>query len=61
MIGKIYEKIDNSFGYIIDEKGNLYLFSFNDILDDTKIEVGTKVYFKPINDKILRASFISKI
>lgn len=61
MIGKIYEKIDDNFGYIIDENGNLYLFNTNDILDDTKIIVGTEVYFKPIEDRILMASYISKV
>lgn len=61
MIGKIYKKIDNDFGYIIDEEGNQYLFSINDILDDTEIIVGTKVLFKPEKDKIFKATYISKI
>ena len=61
MIGKIYKKIDNDFGYIIDEEGNQYLFSVNDILDDTEIIVGTEVYFKPEKDEILKATYISKI
>lgn len=61
MIGKIYKKIDNDFGYIIDEEGNQYLFSVNDILDDTEIIVGTEVYFKPEKDKIFKATYISKI
>lgn len=61
MIGKIYKKIDNNFGYIIDEEGNLYLFNTNDILDDTEIIVGTEVYFKPEKDKILMATYISKV
>ena len=61
MIGKIYKKIDNDFGYIIDDEGNLYLFSVNDILDDTKIVVGIEVYFKPEKDKILMATYISKV
>jgi len=61
MIGKIYQKIDNNFGYIIDSEGNLYLFNINDILDDTELIVGTEVYFKPIEDKILMAGYISKV
>lgn len=61
MIGKINKKIDNDFGYITDEEGNQYLFSVNDILDDTEIIVGTEVYFKPEEDKIFKATYISKI
>ena len=61
MIGKIHKKIDNDFGYIIDVEGKLYLFSTNDILDDTKLVIGTFVYFKPEEDKILKATYISKL
>lgn len=61
MIGKIIEKVDDSYGYIIDSLGNLYLFSINDILDDTSITIGTSVIFKPLKDNILMATYISKL
>ena len=61
MIGKIYKKIDDKIGYIIDENGNLYLFSTFDILDDTKIVEGTSVEFKVKMDVVLRATYISKV
>ena len=61
MVGKIYKKINNRYGYIIDSDGNLYLFSTLDILDDTKIEEGISVEFKPKKDLILRATYISKL
>ncbi len=61
MIGKIVEKIDESYGYIKDLKNNLYLFSISDILDDTSIIIGTDVLFKPIKDKIPLAVYISRL
>lgn len=61
MVGKIYKKIDDFTGYIIDEEGNLYLFTTFDILDDTKIIEGTTVEFKVLKDKVLRATYVSKV
>lgn len=60
MIGIIYKKIDDNNGYIIAEDSNLYLFNDFDIIDDTKIEEGIKVVFKPLNGKVLKATYISK-
>lgn len=59
-VGKIYNVVNEYSAYIIDSEGNLYLFFKADILDDTKIEVGTTVYFKPEFDKVKRATYISK-
>ena len=61
MKGKISEKINNNFGYIMGENEKLYLFSTNDILDDTKITIGEKVSFKPLFDKILKATYIYRL
>lgn len=60
MIGKIYKKIDNNHGYIIAEDEKLYLFSSLDIIDDTIIEEGINVEFKPKEDIVLRATYISE-
>lgn len=61
LIGKIFDKIDENYGYIIGEDGNKYLFSTFDILDDLKIVIGTNVVFKPTTDIILRATYVSKL
>lgn len=60
MLGKIYKRVNKKYGYVIDADGKLYLFSTKDILDDTEIIVGTSVYFKPKQDIVLRATYISK-
>jgi len=60
MIGKIIKNIDDSYGYIVDEQGENYLFSKLDILDDTEIIEGTIVKFDIEKDIILRAINISK-
>lgn len=52
--------IDSDHGFIIDEDGKQYLFTRFDIIDDVKIEKGILVEFKPIQDKFLRATYISK-
>lgn len=61
MVGKIYKKIDEQNGYIIDENGNLYLFNSFDFLDDTKIIKGIKVKFNVKKDLILRATCIYRL
>jgi hypothetical protein len=61
MVGKIYKKLSNKHGYIIDESGNIYLFSNLDILDDTEIIEGTLVKFKPKKNLILKATYITKV
>lgn len=61
MLGEIDIVIDSTHGYIKDKQGNIYLFSNMDILDDTEVKIGVKVEFKPIMDKVLRATYISKI
>lgn len=60
MIGIIYKKIDDNNGYIIGEDSNMYFFNSFDIIDNTKIQEGIKVTFKPQNGKILKATYISK-
>ena len=61
MVGKIYKKINDNYGYIIDDDGILYMFSILDILDDTIIEEGKLVEFKIKKDLVLRATYISSI
>lgn len=52
--------IDSDHGFIIDGEGNLYLFTRFDVIDDIEISKGMLVEFKPLKDKILRATYISK-
>lgn len=59
-LGKIYDIINENSGYIISDDGIIYLFFKSDILDDTKIEVGEVVLFKPVFDTFWRATYISK-
>lgn len=60
MIGKVCEKIDNNHGYIIGEDNNLYFFTSFDIIDDTEINEGIFVEFKPKKDIFFKATYISK-
>ncbi len=60
LIGKIYQKINNSSGYILGEDGNLYLYFCYDFLEEIENEIGQMVFFKKENGKILRATYISK-
>ena len=61
MVGKIYKKISNKYGYIIDSDGKKYFFSRKDILDDTKIEEGINVKFCIKQDLVLRAVSIYRL
>ncbi len=60
LVGKIYQKINNSSGYILGSDGKLYLYFCYDFLEDFDDKIGEVVLFKPVDSKILRATYISK-
>ena len=60
LIGKIYQKINSSSGYILGSDDKLYLYFSYDFLEDFDDKIGEAVLFKPIDSKILRATYISK-
>lgn len=60
LVGKIYQKINSSSGYILGSDDKLYLYFRHDFLEDFDDKIGEAVLFKPIDSKILRATYISK-
>ena len=60
LVGKIYQKINSSSGYILGSDDKLYLYFSYDFLEDFDDKIGEAVLFKPIDSKILRATYISK-
>ena len=60
LVGKIYQKINSSSGYILGSDDKLYLYFSYDFLEDFDDKVGEVVLFKPVDSKILRANYISK-
>lgn len=60
LVGKIYQKINSSSGYILGSDDKLYLYFSYDFLEDFDDKIGEVVLFKPVDSKILRATYISK-
>lgn len=60
LIGKIYQKINSSSGYILGSDGKLYLYFSYDFLEEFEDKIGETVVFKPEFSNILRATYISK-
>ena len=60
LVGKIYQKINSSSGYILGSDDKLYLYYSYDFLEDFDDKIGEVVLFKPVDSKILRATYISK-
>lgn len=60
LMGKIYQKINDTSGYIIGEDEQLYLYFSYDFLEEFEDSIGQIVLFRPEQGKILRATYISK-
>ncbi len=60
LMGKIYQKINDSSGYIMGEDEQLYLYFSYDFLEEFEASIGQIVLFRPEQGKILRATYISK-
>ncbi len=60
LVGKIYQKINSSSGYILGSDDKLYLYFSYDFLEDFDDKIGEVVLFKSVDSKILRATYISK-